>query len=349
MQQYDLGGHFMTIKSTNPVAFALGGLAGGNGFGAGFLDAARFRGIRPSAISCTSGMIVWAARFLAGEDLAARFRQELTATPAGVGVPPPVASAWMGVAGLAGVFRPATQEYWTRWFRLPTQPLQQELANRVLPVQTALSVRPDSFYQEVAQALNDTDVAVLFNAFCPPSGCEFLFLNPAAMRLLNRSPGQRQGNQVFQSIDVPALRAALHLYAYGHEELYDGQHLVDGAYHRQFIVDELCELPGAAKPAALWLVRPQNSRWLDAMPSNFFEQRDMETEIAMNSSYASQVRRIELINRLLKSGQLTASGRYQPVVLNPFEFSGQRGYFDYFHERQDVFDRAREDALAVLT
>ncbi len=337
----------MSTKQNSPVAFALGGLAGGNGFGAGFLDAAQQRGIRPTAISCTSGMIVWAARFLAGDNLAERFRKEVTATPAGVGVPPPVASAWMGVAGLPGVFRPANLEYWQRWFRPPTQPLAQELADRMLPVQTALPIRPDAFYQEVADALNASEVAVLFNAFCPPSGFEFLFLNPAAMRLLGRSPGQRLGSQVFQAVDAAAVRAALHLYAYGHEQLYDGQHLIDGAYHRQFILDELCELPGDAKPAALWLVRPQNSRWLDPMPSNFFEQRDMETEIAMNSSYASQVRRIELINRLLKSGQLT-SDRYKQVALHPFEFAGKRGYFDYFNESQAVFDRGRQDALAVL-
>src|SRR4051812_8952853 len=63
------------------VGFALGGLGGGNAFGAGFLAAARERRIRPSAISCTSGMIVWTAHFLAGDDLREKLREHLAEMP----------------------------------------------------------------------------------------------------------------------------------------------------------------------------------------------------------------------------------------------------------------------------
>ena len=39
------------------VAFAMGGLAGNNAHGAGFLQAALERRIQPKMISCTSGQI----------------------------------------------------------------------------------------------------------------------------------------------------------------------------------------------------------------------------------------------------------------------------------------------------
>jgi hypothetical protein len=334
-------------RDSHRVAFALGGLAGGNGFGAGFLEAARLSNIRPTAISCTSGMIVWTARFLAGGDLAQHFREEQGGSLAANALPPPVASALVGLVGVPGIFRPAVPEYWMRWLQLPLDPRAQTLANAAWPVQTALPVRPESYFDAIAQTLNGSDVAVLFNAFCPQDGEEYLFLNPAAMQLLAREPGQRHGNQVFHAISAAAVRAALHLYAYGYDEQFEGRQLVDGAYHRQFILEELCEIPGASKPARVWMVRPQNSRWLGPMPGNHFEQRDLETEIGMNSSYAGQVRRIDLVNRLLAEGKL-APGSYQPVELRPFEFNGQRGYFDYFNESQAVFDMACHEALAAL-
>lgn len=46
------------------VAFALGGLAGNNGHGAGFLQAALETGVRPEMISCTSGQLLWVWHYL---------------------------------------------------------------------------------------------------------------------------------------------------------------------------------------------------------------------------------------------------------------------------------------------
>jgi hypothetical protein len=51
------------------IGFALGGLGGFNGYGVGFLQAARTLGVKPAIITCTSGMIAWVARWLDGEDL----------------------------------------------------------------------------------------------------------------------------------------------------------------------------------------------------------------------------------------------------------------------------------------
>ena len=55
----------MSVDQEN-VAFAMGGLAGNNAHGAGFLQAALDRGVKPMAISCTSGQILWVYRYLPG-------------------------------------------------------------------------------------------------------------------------------------------------------------------------------------------------------------------------------------------------------------------------------------------
>ena len=56
----------MTLtKHPNPsIGFALGGLAGNNGFGAGFLQQALDSEIIPQIISCTSGQVYWVAEYL---------------------------------------------------------------------------------------------------------------------------------------------------------------------------------------------------------------------------------------------------------------------------------------------
>lgn len=69
------------------IGFALGGLAGNNAHGAGFLQAALDTGVTPEMISCTSGQLLWVwyyLRLLDKDDtvsddgtLQARFRDEL--------------------------------------------------------------------------------------------------------------------------------------------------------------------------------------------------------------------------------------------------------------------------------
>ena len=50
------------------IAFALGGLAGNNAHGAGFLQAAFETGIEPRMISFSSGQVLWVFRYTAGKD-----------------------------------------------------------------------------------------------------------------------------------------------------------------------------------------------------------------------------------------------------------------------------------------
>jgi len=196
----------------------------------------------------------------------------------------------------------------------------------------------------VATTLAESNVAVIFNAFCPPTGQEVLFLNEAARDRLGVAWHDQTPETIYMPITPEGVEAALHLYSYGYERTYLGMHLIDGAYHRQFILNELTELAAPAKPATLWVVRPQNSRWIGEMPENYFEQRDLETEIGMNSSYAMQISRIELLNRLVREGRLV-DDEYGQIQIEPFQFVGKRGYFDYFIESEHVFDTAYHRAL----
>jgi hypothetical protein len=59
----------VTKPAEGKVGFALGGLGGFNAYGVGFLQAARQLQVAPDIITCTRGMIAWAARWLDGEDL----------------------------------------------------------------------------------------------------------------------------------------------------------------------------------------------------------------------------------------------------------------------------------------
>lgn len=326
------------------VAFALGGLAGGNAFGAGFLTAAQQAGVHPSAITCTSGMIVWTAHYLAGHDLRETLREMLAAMPRAPEGAPAFSNQWLLAKGLPGVFRPATSEYWERWASLSPLAAPKQWMDLLLPAQTWVPTRSEEFFGFVAETLSAAPIPVMFNAFCPPTGQEVLFLNAAACDQLGVEWDSQTPTLRYLPISAEGVAAALHLYSYGYERTYFGLNLIDGAYHRQFILNELCELKPASRPAVLWVVRPQNSRWIGPMPSNYFEQREMETELGMNSSYSMQIARITLINQLLREGRLRGDDR-TPIQVEPFQYVGKRGYFDYFIESEEVFDMAYHRAL----
>ena len=52
------------MEANNGIGFALGGLAGNNAHGAGFLQAALDKSVVPEMISCTSGQLLWVWRYL---------------------------------------------------------------------------------------------------------------------------------------------------------------------------------------------------------------------------------------------------------------------------------------------
>ena len=54
----------MIVNEPNGIGFALGGLAGNNAHGAGFLQAALDTRVTPEMISCTSGQLLWVWHYL---------------------------------------------------------------------------------------------------------------------------------------------------------------------------------------------------------------------------------------------------------------------------------------------
>ncbi len=52
------------MEKDKKIAFSLGGLAGNNAHGAGFLHAALERKVEPVMIACTSGQIFWVYHYL---------------------------------------------------------------------------------------------------------------------------------------------------------------------------------------------------------------------------------------------------------------------------------------------
>lgn len=338
------------IQSSAPadgIAFALGGLGGSNAHGAGFLQAARDAGVRPAMISCTSGTILWVAHYLAGDDLVAvmrRMAEESNLLPAPW---QDFNSVWLTATGLPGIFRPAWPEYWLRWFTPPAEPTPKALTDRMLPAQMWVPTRPPEFFGFVAQTLRASDVGVVFNSYNPQLAVEYLYINEALRQTLHVEYGDSSdAGAVYRPITPEAVEASLWLFGYGYGRNFEGEVLVDGAYHRQFILSELCEGPRTSKPGVLYVVRPQNLRWLGSLPGNQFEQQDLQTELFFNASYVEQTSRIELINRLVRQGKLKDG--YREVSLQTLEIDLQRGFFEYFVEKQEVFDQARARGQVLL-
>ena len=281
----------MSDKHQSPtVAFALGGLGGSNAHGAGFLAAARKRGIRPKFISCTTGAIPWVRRYLENADIAAEIRaadRMFNWFPRAVNL-----LNWPSML-LSGVFRPAVSEYWMRWMTPFSPFLAKEWVARIAPAQSLVPTRPEEWFHEVAETFNRSDIGIMFNVFEPKSGIGYLHTNKAGLKLLDKKEGEWDHGRVrYAPITAKAVKDALWLYLYG----FESQELLDGAYHRQIILRELHPFD------RIYAVRPQNQRWIGALPRTGFELRDLEIELWFNSSYAAECAGIELTNSLLTPG-----------------------------------------------
>ena len=323
------------------LAFALGGLGGANSHGVGFLRAANEVGIQPNLISCTSGMIVWTAHYLAGHDLDAMLRAEIDEDTRFAPPFQDLNSIVIGALGLPGIFRPAYREYFQRWL----QPLSgfsfEEWANRALPAQWWVPTRSDADFDWIAETLNDATVPVFFNSLKPAEGIEYLYINEAARKALDVQYDDTHEVSVFKPITAGAVKAALWLYQYGFDEPVDGDYFVDGAYHRQFIIRELCDAD------VIFVPRPEPYKWLGHLPRNYFEAQDFTTQLLFNASYAGETNKVRLINKCLAEGTISPE-RYHPIDLVEVNTDTQIGYFDYFVEKEQVYLASYEKALEVL-
>jgi hypothetical protein len=351
------------------MAFALGGLAGNNAHGAGFLQAALEMGAQPGIISCTSGQIRWVHRYLqvlqhreqgeGHEDLHALFEQELASINKTGEINTDV--ALLGMFGKENVFRPAYGQVFSDFWRNAGESLlsfrqpgsRGLLAHRMLSMIPGRSLVPDAseaYYARVAADFSSADVGICFNAYSPCEGVEYVYLNAAARALLHdpatpdkyapEHPSQRHQRRIYRNISAAGVRDALWLYQYG---FYDqDQDCVDGVYFRNIMLAELVAAD------TIFVVRPINHRWQGALPRSYPGVEDLKTKVGMNGAYAGERDQITLINKLLARNCLDVQGGrgYHHVELVELEIALQRGYFDYMLESREVFEQARAMALA---
>jgi len=359
------------MSGTSPrIAYALGGLGGFNAHGVGFLDATLRQEIKPDMISCTSGQIYWTWRYLmqlhnetdpqTGQsvNIASELAAEIEKTNR---FPSPF--EWldgpvMAMTGDPGIFSPAVNQYWRNMlqFNFP-QDLENYLKNprdetlrRLMPAQVFVPERsPEALTSLGLRLAREEQCGIIFNAFNAREGEEILYLNQRALTLLETarpgkySDGGRHNDSRIQLLDphdaracFEAVEAALWLYLYGFENP-DGSErtLVDGAYHRQFIIREL-----AAVSDIIFSVRPQSTEWLAQMPRNQLQVSNFVTQLWFNASYSGETARINLINDLLQRGHLQPGQPFSSIRLEPIQYDTPIHYSEYFVERSCVYDDA---------
>jgi hypothetical protein len=336
------------------LAFALAGLGGFNAHGAGFLAAARDLGVVPDIVTATSGQILVTADWLRGRDLHASLMDPEREAHK-------FSQFQIALTGYPGIFRPAYVEAWSRLWNPPsaTEDYLDQLTDRLLPAQQYVPTRTDEFFAEMADVFNNRAaiggkrIGVLFNAYDLKSGKAVLFGNDAARDLLPKmsvlkrsttfhdarfgSDGDKEAE--IHPISGEACKAALWLTLYGFDELPGGR--LDGAYHRSCLVSELHEFD------RIFVARPLANGWLGRRPpSNWFEVQDWNTEMWFSVSYKAEVDALSRINDLVEAGFLDP--RFKKVDLVEVAPETPAGYFNFFLERSEVYDRAYAKASQAL-
>jgi hypothetical protein len=266
----------------------------------------------------------------------------------------------MTVNGDPGVFRPAYLQALARWWVLPDSkdtPIEA-LLNRLAPAQIYVPTRSEQEFFTIADILNNgakrdgKDIGIVFNAYNLETGTSILFGNARARELWPKakkippavnSGSHRNGGaakeQELQPITPDAVRSALWLSLYGFEHL-PQLHLIDGAYDRSCIVSELHEFD------RVFVARPLADGWLGRPPRNWFEVQDWQTEMWFSVAYRAEVSALQNINALIAQGSLGLP--YKLVKLIEVAPGTPAGFFNYFIERETIFKRAYEGAMAAF-
>jgi hypothetical protein len=335
------------------VAFALAGLGGFNAHGAGFLQAARDNHVVPDLITVTSGQILVAAAWLRDEpDLRTGlidFNRESD----------PFASIKIMLFGYPGVFRPAYAAAFTRFMTFPafTDSFADIVANRFLPAQLYEPTRTDAFMDELVETFNEASiegkrVGIVFNAYDPSLGTGVLYGNDQARDLMETESnlpikptadahysGAGGSEATIRPITREAVQAALWLSLYGFEGLPGGQ--MDGAYHRACILSELHNF------SRVFVARPLANGWLGRTPRSYFDVQDWNTEMWFSVGYKAEADAMKRINQLVRKGYIKDK-KFKEVELIEVEPETPAGYFNYFIERNAVYERARFRADQVF-
>lgn len=355
-------------KQSNNIAFALGGLAGNNAHGAGFLEAALKKQVEPSMISFTSGQILWVARYLACRKagttgLRALLTEDIEQIRAFHTADLDLAK--LSLWGKPGVFRPAGPAYVADAWRNASLSLRhllldtrdQFVARRLLeiwPCRLLVPDFPDSFFDQISESFNEEDkIGLAFNSYNPRDGLERVYLNERARRLLGHkssnprqykagAPSSYRKRTIYEAITPETVRDALWLYQYG----FDGESgdFLDGAYFRQIMLSEL------TRANTIYVVRPLFYHWSGDLPQNWPEMEDLKTKVSFNGCYAGERHQIDLVNKFLKADAFKhgSKSKYHHIHLEEIEMKTARGFFGYVFEALAVFDEAYETAMKCL-
>jgi hypothetical protein len=334
------------------TAYALAGLGGLNAHGAGFLQAAREARQAPDLVTCTSGQILVLANYLAGvEDLRTGLIE------AGLSQNP-FAQLQTALFGMKGVFRPAISEAFARLFQPPafTDSVVDIFADRLLPAQLYAPDRPDAVIDKVVETFNGSHVGVVFNAYDPCAGLGVLYGNDVArarfptttklslrdVRGLKIAPSLKSGasQAPLLSIDAAAVKSALWLSLYGFEGAPNGR--MDGAYLRSCIVSELHNFDRVI------VARPLARGWVNSPPPrSYFDVQDWNTEMWFSVAYKAEIDAMVRINQLIESGRMSDPD-FHLVDLHEVAPDTPAGYFNFFVERESVFEAARQEARRLF-
>ena len=181
------------------IGFAFGGLAGFNAHNAGVLQAMLDTGLEADVITCTSGAIWWVAQYLQRKNLQELMKEQANAMKG-------VSGLTLPFTGLPGVFRPAIEHYFARfWEPLPAaamsffvnsfkvpelyeflqSPPITEWLNRLLPAESYVPTRPEKEFDEILKSFQaESAPAILFNAYDVQNGWEVVYCNQKAYDLL---------------------------------------------------------------------------------------------------------------------------------------------------------------------
>jgi PAS domain-containing protein len=326
-------------------AVAVGGLAGNNAHGAGFLEALRRSGKVPQLVSCTSGQILHVAEWLKGTDIQAYFENAMKTTqPFGQWTDANLIYKQMSAG--AQLIRPSVFEFPTdmmanisrSWMKAVSDPanfsLFRELSN-VQPARSLVPAFPPDFYKDIAEVLDKSEVGVMFNAYDIDAGHEYVYLNPAAQRLTGKKIGQHETRSwiEYRPVNPDTVEQALYLYQYGFNS---GTKTVDGAYVRDVILSEIPSENNQIDRIAA--VRPQPDNWLGDAPQSNVELQSLQTQVAFNATYIGERERIRLMNRL--SGQLKWDTQPKPISILELPLCEPRTWWDYVVESDLIFRSA---------
>jgi hypothetical protein len=339
------------------TAFALAGLGGFNAHGAGFLAAASESKVMPDLVTATSGQIIVLADWLQGKNL----EQSLVIPELEHNT---MAQAAIAVCGDPGIFRPAYLEALRRWLTPPFGGnFFETLCNRLFPAQLYVPTRPQSDFATIADVFNnaarigDRDIGIVFNAYDLKSGQAVLYGNDKARRLWQpkrRNPdatksvgdlSKTSADEIaLAPITAEAVESALWLSLYGFDNL-PQPNLIDGAYDRACIVSELHIFD------RIFVARPLAQGWVgrNGPPGNWFEVQDWQTEMWFSAGYKAEVAALSQINGLIKAGMISPSSPLKQVELIEIAPETPAGFFNYFVEREKVYERAYEEAAKKFT